>query len=145
MGEYIASKIFRIALVESASHKAIDGHFREGPLKERSVNIKWYSLREGLLDITPDSLPDYFLVLSGPKSGPMSSRGQVRAWTIDGVFLFDAHSLISQLQTRGVGLGIASSVAQQYWQEAEVYPNQRSTKLILSDEQRRQVSLFGAN
>jgi hypothetical protein len=83
--------------------------------------------------------------MTGPKSEAMSSRGRVRAWTIDSVFLFDAHSLISQLQTRGVGLGIGSSVAQQYWQDAEVYPNQKSTALVLSDEQRRQVSLFGAN
>ena len=145
IGEYIASRIFRIALVESASHKAIDGHFSDSPLKGCSVNIKWYALHEGLLDVTPDSLPDQYLVLSGPKSGVMSSRGRVRPWTIDGVFLFDAHSLISNLRTRGVELGIACSVAQQYWQEAEVYPNQRNTALLLSDEQRRQLSLFRAN
>ena len=43
LGEYIASKIFNIDLVRSASHKAIDGHFSDGPLAGRSVNIKWYA------------------------------------------------------------------------------------------------------
>jgi hypothetical protein len=32
IGEYIASKIFNILLVESASQKSIDGHFMDAPL-----------------------------------------------------------------------------------------------------------------
>ncbi len=64
IGEYIASRVFHIALEESASHKSIDGRFRDGPLKDRTVNIKWYARREGLLDITPDALPDCYLVLT---------------------------------------------------------------------------------
>jgi hypothetical protein len=40
IGEYIASRIFRIVLEESASHKSMDGRFSDGPLKGGTVNIK---------------------------------------------------------------------------------------------------------
>ena len=66
IGEYIASRIFHIALEESASRKSIDGRFSDEPLKGCTVNIKWYAMREGLLDITPGAPPDYYLVLAGP-------------------------------------------------------------------------------
>ena len=82
IGEYIASRIFGIALEKSASAKAIDGHFSTDPIKGRSVNIKWYALREGLLDITPECLPDYYLALVGPRSSAMTSRARVRPWLI---------------------------------------------------------------
>ena len=62
VGEFIASRIFDIELLDSASAKGIDGHFRSGPLSGRSVNIKWYARQEGLLDITPEYLPNYYLV-----------------------------------------------------------------------------------
>ena len=68
IGEFIASKIFQITLAESASEKAIDGYFSSGTLQGKSVNIKWYAKRENMLDITPDALPDYYLVMTGPKS-----------------------------------------------------------------------------
>src|SRR5688572_6097455 len=78
IGEYIASRIFGIALERSASAKAIDGHFSADPMKGRSVNIKWYALREGLLDITPECLPDYYLALIGPRSSTITSRVRIR-------------------------------------------------------------------
>jgi len=59
VGEYIASNIFGIKLEESAAQKGIDGRFMAGPLAGRTVNIKWYGKMEGLLDITPNHLPDY--------------------------------------------------------------------------------------
>lgn len=49
VGEYIASRVFRIALEESASRKAIDGHFTDNPLTGCSVNIKWYASKKGFL------------------------------------------------------------------------------------------------
>lgn len=52
IGEYIASKIFNIELEEFATSKGIDGRFTEGPLKGKTVNIKLYGKREGLLDIS---------------------------------------------------------------------------------------------
>lgn len=144
IGEYIASRVFHIALVESASHKSIDGRFSNEPLKERTVNIKWYAQREGLLDITPDTLPDYYLVLTGPKSAVMTSRGQVRPWVIESVFLFEAQALVDELKRKGVKIGIATSVQQPLWTKAEIYPAQSNDVLILSEQQRQELTLFNS-
>jgi len=57
-GEYIAAEIFDIELEESANAKGIDDHFRSGTLAGRTVNVKWYSKLEYMLDINPDALPD---------------------------------------------------------------------------------------
>lgn len=94
VGEYIAANIFGIELEGSAARKAIDGRFASGPLSGATVNIKWYAKQEGLLDLTPDSLPDYYLVLAGPRQPAASSRGTHRPWLIQSVFLFDANDLI---------------------------------------------------
>jgi hypothetical protein len=142
IGEYIAARVFDIDLNKSASAKATDGHFRNGPLKGRSVNIKWYPKREGLLDVASDPSLHYYLVLAGPQSSSMTSRGQPRPWTIDSVYLFDAHSLNDQLILRKVKRGVACSVAQELWEQAELYPNQRSSELVLSSDQRQQLALF---
>jgi len=142
VGEYIASRIFAIDLEESASQKSIDGHFTTGLLKGRSVNIKWYGKREGLLDITPDALPDFYLVLTGAKASAMSSRGKTRPWLIKSVFLFDAPELCEALRKRGIKMGVETSVRQQHWQAAEVYPG-HNARLPLSDGQRRFLALFG--
>jgi hypothetical protein len=143
IGEYIASKVFHIALEESASHKSIDGRFSDEPLKGRTVNIKWYARQEGLLDITPSALPDYYLVLTGPKSGAISSRGQVRPWTIDYVFFFEAEPLVSELRRGVVKIGIATSVRQHLWAKAEIYPSRHNDLFELAEEQRKALALFG--
>jgi hypothetical protein len=143
VGEHIASRVFRIALEESASRKAVDGHFTDNPLTGRSVNIKWYAKQEGLLDITPDALPDYYLVLAGPKSAAISSRGIARPWLIASVHLFDAHELVNGLRRRGLKIGVAASVRQQLWREAEIYPTRRSARLVLSAGQRELLAIFG--
>jgi len=142
MGEYIASKLFHIALVESASNKSIDGYFTEGALTGRSVDIKWYAKWEGLLDITTHALPDFYLVLAGPKTAATSSRGTARPKVIEYVFLFNATELAVSLTARKVKVGIATSVIQSLWLKAEVYPTQRNAVLVLSEEQRRQLALF---
>ena len=46
VGEFIASKVFHIVLVESASQKGIDGYFADGPLSGCSVNVKWYTMQQ---------------------------------------------------------------------------------------------------
>jgi phosphoglycolate phosphatase-like HAD superfamily hydrolase len=74
----------------------------------------------------------------------MSSRGQTRPWIIEGVYLFDAQALVDELKRRGVKLGIATSIRQRLWAEAEIYPAQRCGLLELSDEQRAALKLFGA-
>lgn len=142
IGEHIAAEIFGIVLEHSATAKAIDGYFEAEPLKGKSVNIKWYARLEGLLDVTPQALPDYYLVLAGPRQAAISSRGMHRSWAIEHVFLFDAPALLEALNLRGVKVGIATSVTRLLWDEAEVFPTQRNGRLILSEAQRDALRLF---
>jgi hypothetical protein len=142
LGEFIASKIFRIRLADSASKKDIDGQFRDGPLVGRSVNIKFYPKHDGLLALSPDTSSDFILVLAGPKSPAASSRGQFRPCVIESVFLFDTAVLVASLKRRGVKFGPATSIRQHYWEAAEIYPLQRSNLLVLSEEQRLLLALF---
>jgi len=143
VGEYIASEIFKIGLEQSAVEKGIDGRFTQIPLKGQTVNIKFYAKRENLLDINPDYSPDYYLVMTGPKSGAVSSRGATRPWLISSVYLFNSQKLMNELKNRGVKIGIATSVISKLWGEAEIYPNQRNSTIPLSEEQVRQLRLFG--
>ncbi len=142
IGEYIASQVFNIVLNESASHKGSDGYFCDEPLKDHTVNIKWYAFQEGILDITPEFLPDYYLVLTGRKSSRITSHGQVRPWTIEKVFLFDARLLADDLKQTGVKMGIAASVRRQLWEKAEIYPADQNEALHLSQGQRDALELF---
>lgn len=143
LGEYVAARIFDIDLAKSASHKSLDGWFRTGPLAGRSVNIKWYALQEGMLDITPDALPDTYLVLSGPASTAVTSRGVTRPWLIESVYLFEAGPLVAALRELGVKLGIATSVRRPFWELAQVYPEQTNALLRLSEDQCRWLALSG--
>ena len=142
-GEFIAARIFHIVLQSSAAHKAFDGRFTDGPLTGRTVNIKWYAQQEGMLDITPDTLPDYYLVLTGPRASAVTSRGQPRPWVIENVYLFGAQALFEGLERHSVRVGIATSVRQDLWTNAQVYPEQISSLLPpLSAEQRAALALF---
>jgi hypothetical protein len=141
LGEWIASVIFDIALEESAVARAIDGRFRSGPLAGRTVNVKWYLKREGLLDVTEHPSLDYYLVLAGPRSSVLTSRGGTRPWTIDSVYLFHAASMADALRVRGAKIGVASSVRNADWDAAEVYPR-ASPLLPLSNRQREWLQLF---
>jgi len=103
-GEWIAARVFDIELEDSAVAAGIAGRFRSGPLQGKTVNIKWYLKREGLLDTTESTALDYYLVLSGPPSVAVSSRGTTRPWCIEAVFLFDARQLRSeQIMRQGPG------------------------------------------
>lgn len=62
VGEWIAGEVFNIELENSANQAGYDGRFKDGVLQGRTVNIKWYPKRDGLLDINESALPDYFLV-----------------------------------------------------------------------------------
>ena len=66
LGEWVASTVFGVELERSASAAAVDGRFVGGPLRGRSVNVKWYLKREGLLDMTESVELDHYLVLAGP-------------------------------------------------------------------------------
>jgi hypothetical protein len=145
LGEWLAARIFDIGLDASASAPAIDGRFRSGPFAGRSVNVKWYLKREGVLDMTESAALDYYLVLAGPPSAAGSSRGSTRPWCIDAVYLFDARHLREQQIARGVKLGVASSVTTRQWQAAEVYPSTANPLLPVSASQRVLLQLFGAS
>jgi hypothetical protein len=106
-GEWIASRVFDIELEPSAVAKAIDGRFRTGPLAGKSVNVKWYLKREGVLDMTESPGLHYYLVLSGPKGSARDAR-TVRAWRMDAVYLFDAQQLLRDQRARGVKTGVAA-------------------------------------
>jgi len=142
VGEYIASKVFDLQLEESATAKGIDGSFRSGPLAGKTVNVKFFAKREGLLDIRPDAVPDYYLVLAGPRATAMTSRGEARLWHIDGVFLFEGAEILDHLKSRGVKIGVATSVIAEQWNRAEMYPASRNRALSLNDEQREMLQLF---
>lgn len=142
IGEFIASRIFGIRLETSASAKGMDGIFSEGPLRGRSVNVKLYGKQEGILDIETHSLADYYLVLTGPKSLPISSRGATRPLVINYVYLFEMKTLVKSLTKRNLKFSVATSVAKEYWDQAEIYPDQNNNELVLTEEQLRQLRLF---
>jgi len=144
VGEWIASRVFDIELQESAIAMGFDGTFRSGPLIHRSVNIKFYAKHERLLDIREDALPEYFLVLAGPRRRTISSRGEVRPWLVDSVFLFDSASLLNQLRRRRIGIGLATSVVDHLWNSAEIYPTASNAALLLDESQRRQLRQFSS-
>ena len=142
IGEYIASKIFNITLTPTATTKGIDGHFADGPLAGRSVNVKFYPKLQGILDMRPDGVPDYYLVLTGPRSLAMSSKGQTRPVSIQAVFLLEGSAVVEDLTGRGKKVGIASSVRASLWEAAEIFPRQTNTRLTLSQERRAMLELF---
>ena len=94
------------------------------------MNIKIYGKREGLLDITLSNLADYYLVMTGPYSQFITSKGTVRPIVISNVYLFNMKKFLGELKKRAVKIGVATSVAKKYWDEAEVYMNQ--TKYVFS-------------
>jgi hypothetical protein len=142
LGEFIAANIFNITLHASASTKSSDGYFVDPPLTGKSVNIKWYTRHERMLDVTPAAYADYYLVLAGPPAASLSSRGTMRPLVISTVFLFDADVLHRALAARAVKLGIATSVARAFWEQAEIYPVERNPQLALTEQQRSLLALF---
>jgi hypothetical protein len=144
LGEWIAAQIFNIELEASAAAAGIDGRFHSGALRGRTVNIKWYLKREGVLDTTELAALDYYLVLTGPPSAAASSRGTTRPWCIQAVFLFDAQQLRSEQIKRGVKQGVASSVMKQQWAAAEIYPMATNPQLAVTSQQAELLGLFAA-
>ena len=142
VGEFIAARIFGIDLAASAANKGSDGRFVNGPLCGRSVNVKFYGEQEGKLNINPDVLPDFFLVLAGPRSNAASSRGRQCPLVIESVHLFHAERLVAALRERGVKIGVPTSVATKFWEDAEVHPRPQHETLRLTDEQGALLAAF---
>ncbi|MGI8963592.1 MAG: hypothetical protein ACR2GI_03730, partial [Thermomicrobiales bacterium] len=145
-GEYVAAKVFDIDLNASASHRAIDGHFRSGPLAGRSANIKYGSRRDGTLDLVASldlaNHPNYYLVLTGPSGAAISSKGFSAPWVIQQVFLFEAAGLLGNFAVKGTKPGVASSVRSALWAEAMIYPQAVNPGLVINDEQREALQRF---
>ena len=143
VGEWIAREIFRVALARIAVQKGFDGWFASEPLTGKTVNVKWYGKHAGLLDINPAEVPDYYLVMTGPKAAAMSSRGQTLPWVITEVFLFDAQELVRQFKMEKRKLGVAAYVRLHEWEAARVYPQEAPEALLkLTDAQRTALKLF---
>lgn len=143
LGEYIASRVFSIELEESAVHAGSDGVFTKDPLVGKSVNIKMYGKREGILDIREEYVPDYYLVLAGPKATQLTSKGATRPWVIEEVFLFDGPALVGRLRERGVKLGVATSVVLAEWEAARIYPPSGDPPLKIDENEERLLMLYG--
>jgi hypothetical protein len=143
VGEFIAARIFGIRLHASATHAESDGVFVDGPLAGRSVNVKWYLKREGIIDVGPGGGCDYHLVMTGPHVAAVRTVGATRPWVIEAVYLFDTLQLQTEQRARGVRLGVASSVTEAQWQAAEIFPRARNPRLALNADQRALLALFG--
>lgn len=144
LGEWIAASVFDIELEPSAVAPGIDGRFRSGPLRDRTVNVKWYLKREGLLDMTESAALDYYLVLTGPSGLAASSFGGTRPWCIEEVFLFDARQLRDEQISRGVRRGTASSITSQQWTAAQIHPVATNQRLAVTSQQADLLRLFAA-
>lgn len=138
-GEFVAAGIFGIELCRSATQEGYDGWFRGGALDGKTVNIKYYTKHDGLLDLKRENGPDYYLVLTGPAAEPEASCGQTRPWVIESVFLFQAAELLERLTVK---IGIATSVRKSLWNDAKIYPCD-SSLLPLEQSQKNMIALFG--
>jgi hypothetical protein len=93
--------------------------------------------------VSLSNAPDYYLVLTGPRSAAASSKGGTRPWRIDAVYLFDSKHLLAELTSRGVKIGVAAGVRNAQWEAAEIYPTSANPTLPVSKEQSVQLALFG--
>ncbi len=143
VGEYIAASVFHLTPERSARKRAHDGTFATGALAGHTVNVKWYGKQEGVLDLHARRPPEYYLALTGPVGSAVSSRGATRPWVIQFVYLFDSKHLLADLRARGVKIRTGSSVRRELWTAAEIYPEPQNTTLVLCQEQRDLLALFG--
>ena len=143
-GEFVAAQIFGIELCEDATNEGFDGVFRDGTLAAKTVNIKYCTRHERLLDLKKENGPDCYLVLTGPAAAPAASRGQARPWVIVSAFVFEAVPLLSELRNRNSTkkIGLATYVPADLWDEAKVYPCD-SPLLPLTRPQKDMLALFG--
>jgi len=138
IGEFVAARVFGIELEVSGSHPGYDGVFRTGSLVGKTVNIKTYGRHESVLDISPHPA-DYYLVLTGPPG-----QARIRPWVIDSVFLFDRNQLVGVLTSRGIKIGVATSVRKADWEAARIFPPGPASPLTLTQRQIALLGLFAA-
>lgn len=142
IAEHIAGRVFDIQLHERADHPGSDGCFRSGPFRGRSVDVKARSRREGFLNIKEDHLPDFFLVMTGPKATPGRTAAEPQPWCIEEVYLFEARPLVEDLKARPVKLGAATSIRQDLWEGARIYPEHPDSPFRITRDQKEALQLF---
>ena len=81
-------------------------------------------------------------MLAGPKQESSTTRALVNPWLINSVHLFNAPELLIALRERGVQIGSHTSVINQLWERAEIFPTQHNSSLVLTEEQRVLIQLF---
>ena len=142
LGELIKTKNdIETQISQIIDRPGLQGHMGEF-IAGKNANIKWYAKKDSVLDINPTDPAEYYLVLTGPKSSGASSRGSTRPLVINSVFLFESGQLISELKKRKVKIGIATSVTQEQWNNAEIFPNQRNNLLIVTEKQKELLGYF---
>lgn len=143
VGEQIAASIFGIRFVPATAPGQSAGVFTCPTLAGKTVEVRWYLRREGILNIHTDPAPDYTLVLAGPKFDPSEARALVDPWIITSAYLFHMPELFNMLRTRGVRIGPRISVNSHLWEQAEIFPSSPNSALVLTNEQLRLLQLFG--
>lgn len=112
-------------------------------LAGKTVNAKWYLKREGILDMTEAPKLDYYLVLAGPKARTADVK-TARAWGSMRCTSFDSQQLLAPLRSRGVRIGVASSIREPQWLEGEIYLSASNDALSATDQQRQALARLGA-
>jgi hypothetical protein len=110
-GEYVAAAVFGIELNPAANAEGTDGTFTSGALSGNTVNVKYATKGYGLLNLSASddvaAHPDLYLVLTGPRAAPATSRGTAAPWVIDAVYLFESRLLLTELADLGLRPGTA--------------------------------------
>ncbi|MEU5941141.1 hypothetical protein ABZ807_18550 [Micromonospora sp. NPDC047548] len=140
IGEFIAAQVFDIELAGTATHAGHDGTFKSGPLAGRTVNVKTYGDAFTGIDISPHPC-DFYLVFSGPPR-PLGTVRHHR-WQIAAAYLLDTRRLLETLSSRGVKIGIATSIRRADLEAAQIFPDTNpDAPLRLASEQAALLALF---
>ena len=140
IAEWIASKAFPITLNNKGNQSEYDGVFNSGSLKGKRVDIKYLAVNNHIININNKLTSEvYLLVFTGPYEAAQSSRDKVRPFCISNIYLFNENELYMELKDK-VKVGIATSVRKKYWEENEIYPNNKENLDI--ELNREVVELF---
>jgi hypothetical protein len=92
--------------------------------------------------VDPADHPDFYLVLTGPTIGAVSSVGLKAPWVIHAVYLFDSRELVEHVTSLGRKPGVATSLRQARWIDAMIFPESQNLILELTTDQRSHLKLF---
>ena len=95
---------------------------------------------EGILDMCIEHGPEFYLVLCGPANPASKSLGP-RPWLIESVYLFDEQDIRGRIAAK---IGVATSVRKELWKVNQIFPNQNSPMIQLSELQRDALGLFAS-